>query len=187
MSINAGVLSTSSRPAGRRGSAFPALPSSTAKQTPQTQTLLPRAAATLAQALRCCHGAGGTHRAKGDGSWHMVGCKCNTGEEPPARTSASREKQWPLCRRCRALGAEPALFSAGAAALPWFENSSEIRAEPRGTRPWDPDLPQITRSPPHAAARHRQPLPTRSARLQGAEEMNPAAPLGPEPGSGVGR
>lgn len=140
----------------------------------------------LARAPRCCHGAEGTHRdAQGEGRQQPahggVQVQHRRGSPHPVQTPASREK------RCRAPGSEPALFSAGAAALPWFENGSEIRAQPRDTRPWDPDLPQITRSPPHAAARHRQPLPTRSAQPRGAEEMNPAAPPGLEPGSGIGR
>lgn len=100
--------------------------------------------------------------------------------EKPAATATALQSSWVQSRH---------RSSAGIAALPWFENSSEIRAVPRGARPWDPDLPKITRSPPHAGARCAQPLHTRSAqpRPRGAEELNPAAPPGLDLGFGVSR
>ena len=148
-------------------------PQSRCKQTGAT---LVRAQPALPPALgeRPVRGemASGTRRCAG------ARPRCHAGEDPRHRSArrgrvgpqSPGKSRRPLRQRCRALG------GAGAAALPWFGNSSESRAAPRGARPWDPDLPKITHSPPHAAASRGQPRHTRSAR--GAEEFSPAAPRG---------
>lgn len=168
---------------------FPSLPNSTTNRCFKPERRCRELVQRWHEHCRCCCQRWGNAWCKGKRQRVHSGVKminpCATQVRIPPYLSAWRATSAPESRN-KPVAVATALqstwvqsrhrSSAGIAALPWFENSSEIRAVPRGARPWDPDLPKITHSPPHAGARHTQPRHTRSARPQGAEEINPQLP-----------